>query len=209
MPAAVTNRRTVMTLFSDSADIYSHRVRVVLAEKNITVDILDSDPLHLPEDVVEVNPYGTLPTLLDRDLALYDSRIIMEYLDERYPHPPLLPIDPVSRANTRLYLHRVEKDWYSLVNGIEAGGKNATKARKELTETLLALGPIMASKPYFMSEEYSLVDATIAPLLWRLPTLGIELKGTGSAQVLGYAKRLFERPGFARSLTEAEKEMRM
>ncbi|KHF24039.1 glutathione S-transferase N-terminal domain-containing protein [Solemya velum gill symbiont] len=209
MPAAVTNRRTVMTLFSDSADIYSHRVRVVLAEKNITVDILDSDPLHLPEDVVEVNPYGTLPTLLDRDLALYDSRIIMEYLDERYPHPPLLPIDPVSRANTRLYLHRVEKDWYSLVNGIEAGGKNATKARKELTETLLASGPIMASKPYFMSEEYSLVDATIAPLLWRLPTLGIELKGTGSAQVLGYAKRLFERPGFARSLTEAEKEMRM
>nr|WP_230210077.1 glutathione S-transferase N-terminal domain-containing protein [Solemya velum gill symbiont] len=198
-----------MTLFSDSADIYSHRVRVVLAEKNITVDILDSDPLHLPEDVVEVNPYGTLPTLLDRDLALYDSRIIMEYLDERYPHPPLLPIDPVSRANTRLYLHRVEKDWYSLVNGIEAGGKNATKARKELTETLLASGPIMASKPYFMSEEYSLVDATIAPLLWRLPTLGIELKGTGSAQVLGYAKRLFERPGFARSLTEAEKEMRM
>ncbi|OOY44549.1 stringent starvation protein A [Solemya velum gill symbiont] len=156
-----------------------------------------------------MNPYGTLPTLLDRDLALYDSRIIMEYLDERYPHPPLLPIDPVSRANTRLYLHRVEKDWYSLVNGIEAGGKNATKARKELTETLLASGPIMASKPYFMSEEYSLVDATIAPLLWRLPTLGIELKGTGSAQVLGYAKRLFERPGFARSLTEAEKEMRM
>ncbi|OOZ42952.1 glutathione S-transferase N-terminal domain-containing protein [Solemya elarraichensis gill symbiont] len=209
MPAAVTNRRTVMTLFSDSADIYSHRVRVVLAEKNITVDILDSDPLHLPEDVVEVNPYGTLPTLLDRDLALYDSRIIMEYLDERYPHPPLLPIDPVSRANTRLYLHRVEKDWYSLVNAIEAGGKNATKARKELTETLLATGPIMASKPYFMSEEYSLVDATIGPLLWRLPTLGIELKGTGSAQVLGYAKRLFERPGFARSLTETEKEMRM
>jgi RNA polymerase-associated protein len=209
MPAAVTNRRTVMTLFSDPADIYSHRVRVVLAEKNITVDILDSDPLHLPEDVVEVNPYGTLPTLLDRDLALYESRIIMEYLDERYPHPPLLPIDPVSRANTRLYLHRVEKDWYSLVNAIEAGGKNAAKARKELTEALLATGPIMASKPYFMSEEYSLVDATIAPLLWRLPTLGIELKGAGSSQVLGYAKRLFERRGFARSLTQTEKEMRM
>lgn len=207
--SAVTNRRTVMTLFSDPADIYSHRVRVVLAEKNITVDVIDSDPLDLPEDVVEVNPYGTLPTLLDRDLALYESRIIMEYLDERYPHPPLLPIDPVTRANTRLYLHRVEKDWYSLTNTIEEGGKGAAGARKELQELLLSTGPIMASKPFFLSEEFTLVDATIAPLLWRLPELGVELKGAGSAQVLGYAKRLFERPGFAKSLSEAEKEMRL
>jgi RNA polymerase-associated protein len=204
----VTNKRTVMTLFSDPECIYSHRVRLVLAEKNITVDIIDTDPLDLPEDVAEANPYGTLPTLIDRDLALYDSRIIMEYLDERYPHPPLLPIDPVSRANTRLYLHRIEKDWYSLADEILAGGKGAAKARKELKEALLAAGPILAAKPWFMSDEYTLVDATIAPLLWRLPALGIEISGTGSRQLLDYAKRAFARECFGKSLTEQEKELR-
>ncbi|MEN8213654.1 MAG: glutathione S-transferase N-terminal domain-containing protein [Pseudomonadota bacterium] len=205
---SVITKRTVMTLFSDPESIYSHRVRIVLAEKNITVDILDADPHDLPEDVIEVNPYGTLPTLIDRDLSLYDSRIIMEYLDERYPHPPLLPIDPVSRAMTRTYLYRVEKDWYTLVDTILKGGKQAATARKELTESLLAAGPVLAAKPWFMSDEFSMVDTTIAPLLWRLPALGIELKGAGSGQVLGYAKRLFERPCFARSLTEEEKEIR-
>ncbi len=207
MPSMI-NKRTVMTLFSDPESIYSHRVRIVLAEKNITVDILDADPLDLPEDVTDVNPYGTLPTLIDRDLSLYNSRIIMEYLDERYPHPPLLPIDPVSRAMTRIYLHRVEKDWYTLADIILKGGKPAAKARKELKESLLAAGPVLAAKPYFMSDDFTIVDATIAPLLWRLPTLGIELKGVGSGQVLGYAKRLFERPSFGKSLTEEEKELR-
>jgi RNA polymerase-associated protein len=197
-----------MTLFSDPECIYSHRVRLVLAEKNITVDIISTDPLDLPEDVAEANPYGTLPTLIDRDLALYDSRIIMEYLDERYPHPPLLPIDPVSRANTRLYLHRIEKDWYSLVDEILAGGKGAAKARKELREALLAAGPILSARPWFMSDEFTLVDATIAPLLWRLPQLGIEISGAGSRQVLDYAKRAFARECFGKSLTEQEKELR-
>jgi RNA polymerase-associated protein len=197
-----------MTLFSDPECIYSHRVRLVLAEKNITVDIISTDPLDLPEDVAEANPYGTLPTLIDRDLALYDSRIIMEYLDERYPHPPLLPIDPVSRANTRLYLHRIEKDWYSLVDEILAGGKGAARARKELREALLAAGPILSARPWFMSDEFTLVDATIAPLLWRLPQLGIEISGAGSRQVLDYAKRAFARECFGKSLTEQEKELR-
>lgn len=207
MPSVI-NKRTVMTLFSDPECIYSHRVRIVLAEKNITVDILDADPLNPPEDVTDVNPYGTLPTLIDRDLSLYNSRIIMEYLDERYPHPPLMPIDPVSRAMTRIYLHRVEKDWYTLTDLILQGGKEAAKVRKNLTESLLAAGPVLAAKPWFMSDEFTMVDTTIAPLLWRLPALGIELKGAGSGQVLGYAKRLFERPCFAKSLTEEEKELR-
>jgi RNA polymerase-associated protein len=197
-----------MTLFSDPECIYSHRVRLVLAEKNITVDIISTDPLDLPEDVAEANPYGTLPTLIDRDLALYESRIIMEYLDERYPHPPLLPIDPVSRANTRLYLHRIEKDWYSLADEILAGGKGATRARKELREALLAAGPILSARPWFMSDEFTLVDATIAPLLWRLPQLGIEISGAGSRQLLDYAKRAFARECFGKSLTEQEKELR-
>jgi len=205
----VATRRSIMTLFSDPADLHSHRVRLVLAEKHVTVDIVDVDPLNLPEDVMDLNPYGTAPTLVDRELALFDSRIILEYLDERYPHPPLLPVDPVSRATFRMYIYRVEKDWYSRVDTILAGGKAATKARKELKESLTASAPILAAKPFFMSDEFSVVDASIAPLLWRLPHLGIELDGSASNVYNSYAARLFKRDAFAQSLTEAEREMRL
>jgi len=205
---AVAARRSVMTLFSDPQSLHRHRVRLFLAEKNVSCEIVDVDPLNLPEDVMDLNPYGTAPTLVDRELALYDSRIICEYLDERFPHPPLLPVDPVSRASSRLYMFRVENDWYSLVDQILSGGKAATKARKELREGLTAAAPILAHKPFFMSEEFSLVDASIAPLLWRLPSLGVELTGTAGKQVNTYAGSLFLRNGFIASLTEAEREMR-
>ncbi len=206
--ALVSNRRSVMTLFSDPQDIYSHRVRVVIAEKNIAIDIMDADPMDVPEDVAEVNPYSSLPTLLDRELALYESRIIMEYLDERFPHPPLLPADPVARANTRLLLHRVERDWYSLADIIVKGGKPATKARKELKEGLSATAPIFTAKPYFMSDEFGLVDAAMGPLLWRLPLFDIEITGNAGKTINTYAKQLFLREAFVRSLSNAEKEMR-
>ena len=206
--SAVTARRSVMTLFSDPQSLYSHRVRIVLFEKSVTCEIVDVDPLHLPEDVIDLNPYGTVPTLVDRELALYDSRIICEYLDERFPHPPLLPVDPVSRASTRLYIYRVEQDWYRLVDQILLGGKPATKARKELRESLTAAAPIFAHKPFFMSEEFTLVDASIAPLLWRLPALGVELAGQALRQINAYAGPMFTRPGFIASLTEAERDMR-
>lgn len=206
--AVVAPKRSVMTLFSDPSDLHSHRVRMVLAEKNVTCDVIDVDPLNLPEDVMDLNPYGNAPTLVDRDLALYDSRIIMEYLDERFPHPPLLPVDPVSRASSRLYMHRVEKDWYSLAAQIMRGGKPATKARKELKEALTTSAPIFDAKPFFMSDEFTLVDASIAPLLWRLPKLGVELSGQAEKVVNTYAVRVFTREGFVRSLTETEREMR-
>lgn len=206
--AVVANKRSVMTLFSDPASIHCHRVRFVLAEKNVTVDIVDADPLNLPEDVVEMNPYGTLPTILDRDLTLYDSRIIMEYLDERFPHPPLLPVDPVNRAASRLYLHRVDTDWYSRVDTILKGGKAATTAKKELRESLITTVPVFSAMEFFMSETFSIVDASIAPLLWRLPALGIELPAASDREVEKYARRLFEREAFRQSLTEEEKEMR-
>jgi len=205
---AVATRRSVMTLFSDPASLYSHRVRLVLSEKNVSCDIIDVDPMNLPEDVIDLNPYGSTPTLVDRDLALYDSRIVCEYIDERFPHPPLLPVDPVSRANTRLYMFRVEHDWYPLADEILAGGKGATKARKELKEGLTAAAPIFAAKPFFMSDEYTLVDASLAPLLWRLPLLGVELSGAAGKQVNTYAARMFTRAGFINSLSEAEREMR-
>lgn len=202
------NKRSVMTLFSNPQSAYSHRVRVVLMEKNITVDILDADPQSLPEDVVDLNPYGTLPTLMDRDLVLYESRIIMEYLDERFPHPPLLPVDPVSRANTRLYLWRIDYDWYRLMSLILGNDtKEAAKARKLLKERIIAANDIFASKPFFMSDECTLVDCSIAPLLWRLPQLGIELPSQAEA-VSRYAEKFFAREGFRLSLTEFEKELR-
>ena len=205
--AVVSNKRPVMTLYSDPKCIYSHRVRVVLAEKNITVDIIDVDPLNLTEDVIDLNPYGTLPTLVDRDLTLYESRIIMEYLDERFPHPPLLPVDPVSRATSRLYMHRVDQDWYSKMKLIQADGADAATARKELRESLTATAPVFAANPFFMSDDMTLPDCSIAPLLWRLPELGIELPAPAKP-VLEYAQRIFDRPSFQASLTELEREIR-
>lgn len=200
-----TNR---LACYSDPADHYSHRVRLVLAEKGITVQIIDVDTNRLPPKLVEVNPYGSVPTLVDRDLALYESTVVMEYLDERYPHPPLMPVYPVARGNSRLMMHRIELDWYSLVDKIMAAGAEAEAARKELRESLLAIAPIFAEYPYFMSEEFSQVDCFMAPLLWRLPQLGIELSGKGAKELKGYMTRLFERESFQASLTEVERELR-
>jgi RNA polymerase-associated protein len=205
--AVVANKRSVMTMYSDPSSPYCHRVRLVLAEKSITVEIKDVDPLDISEDIMDLNPYGTLPTLVDRDLTLFESRIIMEYLDERFPHPPLLPVDPVSRASSRLYMHRVSKDWYTQMEEILGGGKGATKARKELRESLIAAAPIFTHKPFFMSDDFSLVDCSIGPLLWRLPVLGIELPPQAKP-VLDYAARLFERESFQDSLSSLEREMR-
>lgn len=205
--SVVTSKRAVMTMYSDARSPSSHSVRMVLAEKNITVEIIDTDPVNISDDIMDLNPYGTLPTLVDRDLILYDARIIMEYLDERFPHPPLLPVDPVSRATSRIYMHRVNKDWCSLMDLILAGGKPATKARKELRESLVATAPVFGAKTFFMSDDFTLVDCSIAPLLWRLPVLGVELPPL-ARPVEEYAQRLFERPSFKLSLTEAEREMR-
>jgi len=205
--AVVSNRKSVMTMYSDARSPYSHRVRLVLAEKNITVEIVDTDPLSISEDLMDLNPYGTLPTLVDRDLTLYESRIIMEYLDERFPHPPLLPVDPVSRASSRLYMHRVTEDWYQQMDEILSNGKGAAKARKELRESLTVSAPIFTHKPYFMSDDFCLVDCSIAPLLWRLPIMGVELP-VQAKPVIEYSKRLFDRESFQESLTEAEREMR-
>jgi len=205
--SVAANRRSVMTLFSDPSCPYCHRVRLVLAEKGITVEIVDVDAEALPDEIMDFNPYGTVPTLVDRDLRLYESRIIMEYLDERFPHPPLLPVDPVARANSRLYMYRVERDWYELLSRILKGSEeDADQARKELRESLIATAAVFAAKPFFMSDELSLVDCCVAPLLWRLPVLEIELPPQAKA-VQDYSKRIFALPAFRASLTEAEHEM--
>lgn len=203
-------KRAIMTLYSGDLDIYSHQVRIVLAEKGVNVDIVNVDENHPSEDLLELNPYNTLPTLVDRELVLYQARVIMEYLDERFPHPPLLPVYPVARAKSRLMIYRIDRDWYSLYKTIKEGNAKTIKtARNDLKEGLMSLAPVFADSPYFLSEEFTLVDCCIAPLLWRLPTLGIELPSNpASKPVHEYMKRLFKREGFQASLTEAELEQR-
>lgn len=206
--AIIANKRPVMTLFSAVDDMCSHQVRIVLAEKGVTVDILQVTPDNVPEDLYEVNPYGSLPTLLDRELALYQADIIMEYLDERFPHPPLMPVYPVARGQARLMMYRIKHDWYSLAEKILQGDDEAAIARQELKEGLLSIAPLFSEAPFFMSEEFGLVDCYMAVLLWRLPLLGIELNGNGSKQLKTYMNRIFERDAFQASLTEAEREIR-
>ncbi|OGT06036.1 MAG: stringent starvation protein A [Gammaproteobacteria bacterium GWF2_41_13] len=205
--AALNNKRAAMTLYSDS-QLESHRTRIVLAEKDITTGIIEVDRYEEEmKALTKINPYQMIPTLLDRDLVLYDSRIIMEYLDERFPHPPLLPVYPVARAKCRLMMYRIDQDWYPLVNTIcEEDTKKAEKARKTLLTSLTDTLPAFAKTPYFLSDEFSLVDCYITPLLWRLPFLKIELPKTAKA-IANYAKRVFTRPAFQQSLTDTEREM--
>ena len=205
--AVIANRRSVMTLFSDATCPQSHRVRMVLAEKGITVEIVNIDPDNLPEDLIDLNPYQSVPTLVDRELVLYDPQVVTEYLDERFPHPPLMPVDPVSRARSRLALFRIEKDWYSLIRDLDSkNDKLVPKARKTLRDSLASSAEVFSAKPYFLSDEFSLVDAAIAPVLWRLKYYNIDLPPQARA-VNEYAERIFARDSFKASLTEAEKEM--
>ena len=207
----VAAKHSSMVFFSDGRDHYSHRVRLVLAEKGVAVEIMDVDPAHLPEDLVDLNPYNTLPTLVDRELVLYESQVIMEYLDERFPHPPLLPVYPVARANSRLFMHRIQKDWCGAVDTIMAGRSKDTvigRMRKELRESLIAVAPIFNEKTFFMNDEFTLVDCCVAPILWRLPELGIDLPPKQGKPIVDYMDRIFGRDAFQSSLSEAELDMR-
>lgn len=199
-----------MTLFSRATDPWSHRTRLVLAEKGIHVETIDVEEGKLPEDLLDLNPYHSIPTLVDRDLVLYDSRVIIEYLDERFPYPPLMPVDPVARAQFRLALFRIERDWYSLAQQIDdpSDRKQGQKARKILRDSILATADVFKAKPYFLSDEFSLVDATIAPILWRFGYWGIDLPPQAQP-VTRYANLVFSRPAFRHSLSEAEQEMRL
>ncbi len=207
----VVTKRSSMLFYSDGSSQYSHRVRIVLAEKGVTVDVVDVDIHDKPEDLADLNPYNSLPTLVDRDLVLYEPNIMMEYLDERFPHPPLFPVYPVARAQSRLWMHRIEKDWCSLVDLLQAetaSDKELDAARKELRENLVSIAPIFSEKPYFMSDEFTIVDCCVLPILWRLPELGIKLPDTKATKaLLEYRQRLFERESVQESLSEQEKEM--
>jgi stringent starvation protein A len=207
----VVAKRSSMTFYSDGRSQYSHRVRIVLAEKGVTVETINVDPANIPEDLTSLNPYNSLPTLVDRDLVLYEANIMMEYLDERFPHPPLFPVYPVARAQSRLWMYRIQRDWCSVIDDLSAGKGTAAqqdKMRKELRESLTSIAPIFAEKPFFMSDEFTIVDCCVTPILWRLPSLGIDLGNHKSVQpLLEYRARLFARDSVRLSLSDQEKEM--
>lgn len=207
----VVTKRSSMTFFSDPADHYSHRVRIVLAEKGVTVDIVDVQGNDKPEDLAQLNPYNEVPTLVDRELTLFQANVIMEYLDERFPHPPLLPVYPVARAQSRQLIHRVERDWCVHVDALVRGTEKETtlnKRRKELRETLITVAPLFADSPFFLNEEFTLVDCVVAPIFWRLPSLGVDLPAKQCKPLLDYAERMYGRDSFQASLTEQEREIR-
>jgi RNA polymerase-associated protein len=204
----------MMTLYSRADDPRCHRVRIVLAEKALDVRIVETDPARPPEDLIDLNPYQSVPTLVDRDLVVYEPGIICEYLEERFPHPSLASSDPGARAQARLALRRIEQDWYavadSLANTVGVDRRERDRARKMLGESVLASEPLFRARTWFLSDQFSQLDAAVAPILWRLPKWEIDVAAIAAAapSVDRYATRVFARPSFMRSLSEAERNMR-
>lgn len=197
----------MMRLYSGTTCPFSHRCRIVLFEKGMDFEVIDVDLMNKSEDVAAINPYGKVPVLVERDLVLYEANIINEYIDERFPHPQLMPPDPVMRGRARLFLHRFEHELYSQVDIIEQGGKAAEKARASVRDNLTQLSQILTKQKFLLGEEFSMLDVAIAPLLWRLEHYGIQM-GKEAAPMMKYAERLFSRQGFIDALTPSERAMR-
>ena len=198
----------MMTLYSGTTDPYSHRCRFVLFEKGMDFQVIDVDVFNKPEDLAVMNPYKTVPVLVERDLILYEANIINEYIDERFPHPQLMPPDPVMRARARLFLHRFENELFCHIPGLESSNaKVAEKARAAVRENLTQIAPVFAKQKFMLGDEFSMLDVAIAPLLWRLDHYGIQLDKE-AAPLMKYAERLFSRPAYIEAMTPAEKAMR-
>lgn len=207
MVAGVRMRNT-LTLFSALDCVVCHRIRMVLAAKGVTYDLVPVDPLDPPEELRQINPYHSVPTLVERDLVLYSASVVSEYLDERYPHPPLMPVDPLSRARLRLATLRLEHDWVPQVQAIQAGNRlQVDAARKRLRELLMDALPAFKASKFFLNTEMSLADCAVAPIIWRLPKLCVSLPKDAKA-IEDYGARLFRSSGFARSLTSEERGYR-
>lgn len=197
-------KRAAATFLSRPDCHRCHRIRMVLKEKAAAVEIEHYKKPGLPSGLADINPYNTLPTLIDRDLALYETRVIMEYLDERFPHPPLLPGYPVERAQCRLWMHRIESDWCPMVDRI-LDGKGSADDVKNLGDSIISISPVFVEHPFFMNDDFSLVDCCVAPILWRLAQMGIELPSNRQTKpLLEYMNRIFARTAFTESLSEYE-----
>jgi len=205
--AASPRIRNALTLFSARDCVVCHRVRLVLAAKGVSYDLVPVDPTNPPEDLVDLNPYHSVPTLVERDNAIYISNVIAEYLDERYPHPALMPAEPIFRAMHRIAMRQVEQDWVPQVQAIMAGGKGVEPVRKRLRELILESLPFFKGNRFFFGNDMSLVDCAITPIIWRLPALGVVLPKDAKC-VEDYGLRIFRNPAFTRSMTAEEKALR-
>jgi len=198
----------MMTLYSGTTCPFSQRCRIVLFEKGMDFQVIDVDLTNKPEDLAVINPYNRVPVLVERDLVLYEANIINEYIDERFPHPQLMPADPVMRARARLFLHNFEDQLFDHIADIESGNdKLADKARAIVRDNLVQIAPIFNKQEYMLGDEFSMLDVAIAPLLWRLVHYGIELPKQASP-LLKYAERIFSRPAYIEAMTPSEKAMR-
>lgn len=198
----------MMTLYSATTCPFSHRCRIVLFEKGMDFQIIDVDLDNNPEDLAVMSPYGRVPVLVERELILYESNIINEYVDDRFPHPQLMPADPVMRARARLFLHRFEQELFCHIDTVENGTpKVADKARAAICDNLTVIAPVFVKQKYMLGDDFSMLDVAIAPLLWRLDYYGIQLPKQ-AAPLLKFAERLFSRPPFIEALTASEKAMR-
>ena len=198
----------MMTLYSGTTDPYSHRCRIVLYEKGMDFQVIDVDLANKPEDLAVINPHNQVPVLVERDLVLQQANIINEYIDERFPHPQLMPADPVMRARARLFLYNFEEQLFSHIADIGPGNSKATeKARAAIRDNLTQLVPLFSRQEYILGDEFSMLDVAIAPLLWRLGHYGIELPKQ-AAPLLKYAERIFSRPAYIEAMTPSEKAMR-
>lgn len=197
----------MMSLYSGTTDPFSQRCRIVLFEKGMDFQVIDVDLFNKPEDIAVINPYNRVPVLVDRDLVLYESNIINEYIDERFPHPQLMPPDPIMRARARQLLHTMEVELFSHIEALEKGQKSAEKSRAHVRDRLVELTPVFSKQKFMLGDEFSMLDVGIAPLLWRLEHYAIELPKT-AAPLLKYAERIFSRQGFIDALTPSEKVMR-
>jgi len=197
----------MMNLYSGSADPFSHRCRIVLYEKGMDFEIIDVDLYNKPEDIAVINPYNRVPVLVDRDLVLFEANIINEYIDERFPHPQLMPPDPIMRARARQLLHTFEREMFEHIPALEASEKGVEKIRAHIRDELIQLAPMFNKQKFMLGEDFSMLDVAIAPLLWRLELYGIELPKTASP-MMKYAERIFSRQGFIDALTPSEKVMR-
>ena len=201
----------MMALYSSENCLDCHRVRFVLAEKGINVEIIHVEQDRAATaDLAELNPYSETPTLVDRDMVLYGTWVVVDYLDERYPHPPLMPVDPVSRSRLRLAMYRVQRDWVDAGKVIESSGgeKKVATSKKALRDSLVAADDMFGLTPFLLNDELSLADCALVPLLWRLPAYGVELSAKVAPNVNKYMDRMFRRDSFQRSLTEVERAMR-
>ena len=197
----------MMNLYSGTTDPFSHRCRIVLFEKGMDFQVIDVDLFNKPEDIAVINPYNRVPVLVERELILYEPNIINEYIDERFPHPQLMPADPIMRARARQLLSTMEREIFAYTEPLEKNAKTADKARTEIRNRLTELAPMFAKQKFMLGDEFSMLDVAIAPLLWRLDHYGIDLPKT-AAPLMKYAERIFSRQGFIDALTPSEKVMR-